>query len=68
MAGEFLSTTKQMHVVARTSQPGVSRSNAVAQRAVRASLEVTRTLRAGPSRRTSTPPVVGWRRARKTQG
>eukprot|EP00969_Alexandrium_andersonii_P177288 7839726-Alexandrium_andersonii.AAC.1 len=35
---------KQMHVVARTSQPGVSRSNAIAERAVRASLEITRTL------------------------
>eukprot|EP00969_Alexandrium_andersonii_P226200 9988669-Alexandrium_andersonii.AAC.1 len=33
-----------MHVVARTSQPGVSQSSAVAERAVRASLEVTRTL------------------------
>eukprot|EP00969_Alexandrium_andersonii_P223105 9853826-Alexandrium_andersonii.AAC.1 len=39
MAGEFLSTMKQMHVIPRTSQPGISRSNAVAERAVRASLE-----------------------------
>eukprot|EP00969_Alexandrium_andersonii_P325255 14371537-Alexandrium_andersonii.AAC.1 len=35
---------KQVHVVARASQPGVSRSNVVAERAVRASLEVTRAL------------------------
>eukprot|EP00969_Alexandrium_andersonii_P172724 7635847-Alexandrium_andersonii.AAC.1 len=33
-----------MHVIPRTSQPGVSRSDAVAERAVRASLEVTRIL------------------------
>eukprot|EP00969_Alexandrium_andersonii_P107889 4759658-Alexandrium_andersonii.AAC.1 len=33
MAGEFLSTTKQMRVIPRTSQPGISRSNAVAERA-----------------------------------
>eukprot|EP00969_Alexandrium_andersonii_P032373 1413522-Alexandrium_andersonii.AAC.1 len=44
MAGEFLSTMKQMHVVARTSQPDVPRSKAVAEQAVRASLEVTRAL------------------------
>eukprot|EP00969_Alexandrium_andersonii_P065495 2886660-Alexandrium_andersonii.AAC.1 len=44
MAGELLATVMQMHVIPRTSQPGISRSNAVAERAAWASLEVTRTL------------------------
>eukprot|EP00969_Alexandrium_andersonii_P087953 3879916-Alexandrium_andersonii.AAC.1 len=54
MAVELLPTMKQMCVIPRTSQPGISRSNAVAERAVHASLEVTRALLA----RAGTPACV----------